>query len=129
MKSRRALILVHPHASLIHEGKKRAILKSRRYRIEGEPLYLVERHEGQGWCYGVVVLGKPERITRGEAVERFEEHRVTEEEMDRWWNPQVYPRLWLYPIKRFKPRLGLWLSYERGQQTFDVAPRIEWLED
>lgn len=116
---RRGLYLVVPHGRWIASGRKKAVVKSQRLNIAGEPLVLVEGHQ----AYGVVVLGEPCAINLNEFGQLRREHRIGDAERVKWW-PKAR-RLWYYPVERFEafaePQA---IEVPRGVQTIirDVRP-------
>lgn len=108
----RGLLLVRPHGTLIAQGLKKAVVKSRRFRIEDEPLFLVE----DGRVLGVLVLGEPKPIDLEDFRRLRRVHRVSEEERRRWW-PE-HRELWLYPVRSFQPlSMPYAVDVPRGVQT------------
>jgi hypothetical protein len=104
------------------------MLKSRRYGITGEPLILLSKPDGE-WVYGIVIFGPPRRLRYEEAFdsEWQERHRVTKEEAEDWgWDKYAY--LWFFPVDCFYPRIGKWLNWEKGIQTFQASPRVDWVD-
>lgn len=96
-----AIYLKSPHGTLIAEGKKRAIAKSHPINgMEGKRL-IVSKENGIGLAFGAATIGEPEQINAGQFDKRFEEHRVTSKERNRWW-PGV-DKFALYPIVHFTP--------------------------
>ena len=91
----RGLYLVEPHGAMIADGRKRAIVKARRLDLEGEWVLVSGRQ-----AYGIVGLGAPERVNAKDFDGRFDEHRVSTREREKWW--ATYEHLWLYPVASMK---------------------------
>ena len=95
------LPLVAPHAQLIWQGRKKAIVKSKKFVTHiGEPLYLLQNQV----CYGVIRLDSPVEISLKEFSELAPKHLVSEEERKDWWSG--YTKLFYYPVivdSRFDP--------------------------
>ena len=95
------LLLVAPHAQLIWQGRKKAIVKSKKFVAHiGEPLYLLQNQV----CYGVIRLDSPTEISLKEFNELAPKHLVSEEERKDWWSD--YKTLFYYPVivdSRFDP--------------------------
>ena len=93
----RGLYLVEPHGRLIWEGKKKAIVKSRKFDLGGRWIIVSGPQ-----AYGEAELeDEPEKVTGEEFDRRFAEHRITKSERQRWW-PEA-EEFYLYRIKRFIP--------------------------
>jgi ribonuclease BN (tRNA processing enzyme) len=123
------LILVEPHGKWIWEGKKTAILKSRKFEAHiGEPLYLI----ADKLCYGIITLKEPREINREEFLQLYEKHRVSEEEREKWCRkepewcdfPLYYYEFDFDPFDKPKPiRLKV-----TGPQVFVSSDYIQFLE-
>jgi phosphoribosyl 1,2-cyclic phosphate phosphodiesterase len=114
MEQREAIYLVHPHGSLIWEGKKSLIVKSKFYKGEiNKPLYLIE----DNLCYGIIKLRLPDKITLEEFNSLKDRHLVSEEERSKWWpNKEVLYAYKFDIIKLFDfPKK---VEIPRGAQTF-----------
>lgn len=117
------LYLVSPHATLIYEGFKTMILKSRKFDMAGKKFILCD----DTYAYGTIELNEPEEINEAQFEEYADEHLVTKEEMKKWgW---AFP-LYAYRIKDFIPyEEPIELSLPKGIQTFvrDVEQYFEKL--
>ncbi len=95
------LPLVAPHAQLIWQGRKKALVKSKKFLAHiGEPLYLLQNQT----CYGVVRLDSPVKISLKEFNELAPKHLISEEERKEWW--LGHDTLFYYPVivdARFDP--------------------------
>lgn len=92
------IILVSPHAELVSTGKKTLIVKSRDYSGECEKIL--------GFCAGSLVFGTlkmklPRKVPKSELDELYPLHRVTPEEIEKWW-PDV-KEFYLYDIYDISP--------------------------
>lgn len=96
LPSLRGLLLVEPHGKLIHQKKKRAIVKKRRLEIAGERMLLISG--GKAW--GEITLGEPEEIDLDLFVARARKHRIRKEEREEWWPGAK--EFWYWPISKFK---------------------------
>jgi len=108
----RGIYLVPPHGRLIWEGKKKAIVKTRRYNIN-ENLILVSGK----YAYGIISMGPPVPITKKEFDALRHKHQITEEEFKKWgWKGK---QLYYYPVslvEKFIPPKKVKLK--RGTQSF-----------
>jgi len=109
----RAIVIVPPHGDYIAEGRKTALVKSRRYYMEDEVLLVVQSKR----AIGTLVLAAPKAITLAEFRRKRHRHLVTEEERARWWPRKT--ALYLYDILEFRPIAApVPVEYPRGAQTF-----------
>lgn len=109
----RGLYLIPPHGTWIHTGRKKAVLKSRPYRMAYEPLVLVEGK----LALGIVVLSEPEVLSPEEAALTEALHRVSAEERARWWPGAS--QLYLYRVAAYHPfPRPLPVEVPKGVQTF-----------
>jgi hypothetical protein len=117
MPGANALYLPDPHSRLLCDGGKRAILKARRFRLEGRNWRFFDRFHERG----VVRVGTPKRISLATARRTRWLHGVSDNEIKRWWPNAT--EFWFYPVKRVecytKPRR---VKYKRGWQTFAKLP-------
>ena len=110
-KTVRGLYLVPPHGSMLISGEKKAVLKSVRFEMADEWLAVVEDQQ----LLGVAKFHDPIPITR-DLVSQYEEiHRVSPEELDRWWPDAEL--LFLYFVKDVR-------AYPSPIQ-FDTPPGIQ----
>lgn len=111
----RVLVVVPPHGSYIVDGKKRALVKSKRYHMENEVLLVVEKKT----AIGTVVVGPPKKITLAqfESPKNRRLHMVSDEERRRWWKGKK--EFNLYPITAVKKlRTPVKVEYKSGAQVF-----------
>ncbi|MHC1572274.1 MAG: ATP-dependent DNA ligase, partial [Methanosarcinales archaeon] len=88
------IYLVAPHAKLIADGKKTAIVKTIPLKdYIGKDLYLLSGKE----CYGVIRLGKPKVIDLDGFKATRQKHMITDEERKRWWRGKTH--FYLFPVK------------------------------
>jgi hypothetical protein len=108
------IYLVSPHGRWLIDGYKTHVVKKRYFRnMVGLPLVLVEGNE----ALGVIKLLEPVEIDYEEFVRSFDVHRVTVEEVERWWGD--FDVLYLYPVRilvRFPEPVRVYVP--RGVQTF-----------
>ncbi|HDN73723.1 MAG TPA: hypothetical protein ENG16_01695, partial [Archaeoglobus sp.] len=108
----RGIYLVPPHGRLIWEGKKKAIVKTRKYDIN-ENLILVSGK----YAYGIISIGPATPISKKEFDALRNKHRITEEEFKKWgWKGK---QLYYYPIslvEKFIPPKKV--KIKRGTQSF-----------
>jgi len=110
--TKRGLYLVPPHAEMIHRGKKAAIVKSRKFAVEGF-VYLCSGD----LCYGIIRLWKPQRLSLTQFANKKDEHRVSEEERRTWWPGKGW--LYLYQIREYAPfEKPKKFRLPKGVQTF-----------
>lgn len=108
------LYLTPPHGEMIWNGEKCALIKSIRLtsHIE-EPVYLLSGK----YCYGVIKIEKPQRISIKEFYSLSNKHKITDEERKKWW--PGHEILYFYPvsiIRRWQPPRE-W-KVQRGAQIF-----------
>lgn len=109
----RALVVVAPHGDLIAEGKKTALVKSRRYHMESENLLVIQNKK----ALGVIKLASPRVVTMAGFRRARGRHLVSEEERRRWWPRKA--TFYLYDILEFHPlRAPIAVRYPRGPQVF-----------
>lgn len=90
------IYLVSPHGELIAQGKKTAIVKSRKFEV---PVFHV-LVSGK-LAYGMVRFEEPEEIDLETFKERRDEHRISDEECEAWWPGKE--TLWLYQVRDLAP--------------------------
>ncbi len=110
------LYLVEAHAEMIWSGEKTAIVKSRRFGVQGKRYILVsDGRNGKAW--GEIELGKPRVIGLDDFEKLRDQHKVSEAERLEWWPD--YDKLYFYNIKRFRPfDQPKKVRIPRGVQTF-----------
>lgn len=113
------LYLTAPHAQWIWEGKKRLIIKSKKFNIEDKKHYLV-----QDKVYGIIELGAPYSINLKEFKELSKLHLISEKERAEWWPDSK--TLYAYAVKKFK-KFPTPKDYDKSPQAQvflkDVEPR------
>lgn len=121
-KAPQGLYLVEPHGSLIANGKKTLIAKSKLLPLEGTWL-LVSKENNQGLEYGKITVGEPKMVPIDKFDSLFKYHRVTPKERSRWWPTKI--ELYLYPITSLelhdKPKP---VNIPAGTQT--IMEKIEY---
>ena len=81
-ESREAINLASPHAELIYQGSKSLMVKDKFYKKEiSKPLYLLQNK----YCYGIIRLKLPDRISVKEFKQLSNYHKITEEQRHKWW--------------------------------------------
>jgi len=82
VKETPGIYLTAPHGELICKGKKKLIVKSRDFSdMTMKPLYLVSDKK----VYGIIKLREPEKISLEQFDDLNKEHRITEQEREKWW--------------------------------------------
>jgi hypothetical protein len=95
------LYIKTPHGRLCQSGQKRAIAQVRSdKRICGEKV-IVSKENGVGLAFGIATIGEPLSVPRSEFNEYFDQHRVTQNELAKWWKDSK--QLFIYPIENFEP--------------------------
>ncbi len=121
MTVERGLYLVEPHGRLIYEGKKTSIVKAREMALEGEWI-IVSKDK----AYGVAELESARLANALQFDEKFDEHRVTKNERQRWWEDKDL--FYSHNIKEFtpydKPRE---VVVQNGVKTF--IEKVEFVVD
>jgi len=114
------IYLAPPHGRLIWNRRKSAIAKAQRFDLEGDWIVVSEH-----LAFGRAKIGEPEEVGPTEFDARFDEHRCTEKERQKWW-PKA-ESLFLYPIVEFKGwRKPRPVQIEPGVQTF--IERVDFKE-
>ena len=122
---KRGIYLVSPHGKLIAEGRKTMVVKSKKFDIGYEPLYLLEDKV----CWGKIILSDPREISSTEFEKDRPKHFVTDEEAFKRWGWKKDEPLYAYDVKqkeiysRPKP-----VSIPKGIQTFVDSSNIKFLE-
>jgi len=113
-KAQPGIYLPEPHSKLIYNGRKKIIMKAKRYsKMEMKPLIWFSDSK----AYGFLKLRSPKVVSLDEFHDLAEKHLVTEKERKKWW-PDI-KRFYSYEFnildkfkepKPFKP--------PKGTQTF-----------
>lgn len=117
----RVLVVVPPHGTYIASGRKKALVKSRRYYMEDQRLLVVEQKK----AIAILRVARPERITFSEFGRRRARHLVTEDERRRWWaGKRVF---YFYPVSSVR-RLPkpIPVNYPQGPQVFVRKARLRY---
>jgi hypothetical protein len=109
----RGIYLVPKHGTMIKEGKKKSIVKSKRFMIAGEPHILVEDKK----ALGILIPSEGKEISLDTFKKNFRLHQITEEERKKWWPKDRKLYEWL---------ISEWLPFKepetvelpKGVQTF-----------
>ncbi len=117
----RGIYLSQPHGEMIHNGEKSVVIKSRKYPLSN--LYNVLLSGDK--AYGYVRFTQPETVTKSDLAKFSDAHKVSEEDISRWWpNKDSFV---LYGVRDYfpfsEPRLT---KNVEGSQIF-VDP-VEFLE-
>jgi len=121
------LYLVSPHGRLIWDGSKTLIVRSREQDLKPhlkEEVYLFS----DGLCYGVLYLEDPEEIDYERFKSLRDQHRISNEEFDRWGWDRSKP-LYVYGfrlVSKFDPPKPVKLP--KGVQTWVRTDRVEFLD-
>lgn len=116
----RGLVVVPPHGDFIIEGRKKVLVKSRRYRMSGERLLVIQQKK----ALGIIVLGEPREIPLSEFARWRPAHLVSEAERKKWWGGKK--RFWLFPVRRLRRlRAPIPVSYLNGAQVFARRQNIK----
>jgi hypothetical protein len=109
----RVLVVVPPHGGYIIGGEKKALVKSRHYRMDNEQLLVVQ----QKTALGVITLEAPREINLAEFRRTRSKHLVTEKERLKWWKGKT--RFWYYPVRSVhRLRAPIPVQYPNGPQVF-----------
>jgi hypothetical protein len=107
------LYLVYPHARMVAEGLKKAIVKSRLFsKYVGEEILVVSRHKGHGYIFAKIKLHEPRAVPLEEFQDLWNLHRITEKERRRDWSG--YRTLYLYEfdlIKAYDPPIPTYIPH------------------
>ena len=122
----RGLYLVPPHGTMLIRGEKKAVLKSVRFNMAGEWLAIIEDQQ----LLGVAQFHDPIPIPRDQVLDYANIHRVSSEELDKWW-PDANV-LFMYFVKDVRPYpVPIPFDTPPGVQTFIEQvklPNVELLE-
>src|SRR5579863_6301665 len=78
----RGIIIVYPHGDYIVDGSKKVIIKSKKYMdCIDKPLLLIQNKV----ALGVIFLDYVGQINIEEFNKKFNLHRITEQEREKWW--------------------------------------------
>jgi len=125
IKPKWGLYLVKPHGELIASGKKKLIVKSKRFESHiNEPLYLLE----DNLCWGIISLQAPEKISWEKFLELQEKHLISEEEVEDWnWNRNNLYAYEFQVLKVFDPPLPV--KVPKGVQVFVSSKKLKWKKE
>ena len=121
---KRGLYLVPPHGKLIYEGKKKIIVKSKKFDFLKEFNILVSDKK----AYGYIRCFEPEKKLAEGFSTTFNLHRITEEERMKWW--AGIKGLYFYQIRDFIPfdnpkDVKLPIGIQVGIQEVEFVKRAE----
>ncbi len=122
-------LLNSPHASLIVDGRKTAIISEKLFSDKiGQPLIFFESsEEGFGDAYGTLIINEPEEIDLEQFQDRRNQHRITDEERKRNWPGAK--RLLFYRFKVVgtfsRPRKVKVSTIKRVQLSEDEVGKID----
>lgn len=109
----RGFVVVAPHGEWIADGSKTHLVKSKRYKMAGEPLLVIQRKK----ALAVIVPGEPEEISLAEFKRRRGHHLVSEKERKSWWRNKS--KFYYYPIQSVRRlRTPVPVEYPQGPQVF-----------
>lgn len=90
----------YPHGTMIYQGTKKLIVKSKLYNITNKSFYLME----DLWCFGTIKITGVKEIGLEEFQKLYDQHRVTEAERKLWWPDRktfyAYTFKWLNKFDR-----------------------------
>lgn len=102
-----------PHGDFIASGAKTALVKSRRYHMEGETLLVIQKKQ----VLGTIRVAPPRVITLAEFRRERPRHLVSEKERLKWWPRKT--TFYLYDILEFVPvPEPVRIDYPQGPQVF-----------
>ena len=104
MEQSPGLFLNPPHATLIFNYAKKTIILPKLFRTSiSQSYYVVQDNE----CYGAIFIKSAKPISLKEFSDSREDHRITEEEREKWWkNKKVLFAYYFDILKKFeKPKL------------------------
>lgn len=117
----RVLVVVPPHGTYIASGQKRALVKSRQYRMEDQKLLVVEQKK----AIAVLRVARPERITLPEFKRRRARHLVSEDERRRWWaGKRLFYFYRISSVRRLPKPVPV--DYPQGPQVFVRKARLRY---
>lgn len=113
-KTAAGIYLVEPHGKKIVEGRKKAIVKSKKFTEHiGVPLALVSGN----YIWGKIKLDSPVEIDLKKFEEDFWKHQVTEKERIAWWPGKK--KLFYYPLQILEVyKTPKFYKVPKGVQTF-----------
>jgi len=120
----RGIILVYPHGDYIAEGKKKLVVKSKRFvDVIGKDLLLIQGK----WALGVISLDSVKEISLDEFKRKRRLHKITEEERLAWWPGKRI--LYEYPVSVKEIFLApVPIDYGPGPQVFIKMPQIKLVQ-
>ena len=108
------IYLTEPHGKFIWEGKKKLIVKSKKFTAYlMQPIYLVSDNK----IYGIIKLRAPKEIDLEKFDDLHEKHLITEKEREKWCGDKE--KLFAYEfnvLEKFKEPKPY--KVEKGVQTF-----------
>ncbi len=117
----RVLVVVPPHGTYIASGRKKALVKSRRYYMEDQRLLVVEQKK----AIAILRVARPEKITYSEFKKRHARHLVSEDERQRWWSGKRI--FYFYPVSSVRklPK-PIPVNYPQGPQVFVRKAKLRY---
>lgn len=111
-KDLNGLYLKAPHAKLIYDGKKKLIIKSKEYNIEGKRFLLLDKDFAYGW----LTIGEIYSIDLTDFRGLEKQHCISDKERTEWWNGQT--KFYAYPFKFESFAEPRSVQVPQGVQTF-----------
>lgn len=113
------IILVEPHGEQLIKGEKKLVVKSREFDILDRVFLVIQGDK----TLGAVEFGSVKEIDLEEFDKLRDEHRISEEEREKWWPDKE--KFWAYKpsvvIKFKKPRK---IRRPKGTQTFIKSVKL-----
>lgn len=114
----RGMYLVAPHAGWIYEGKKTLIVKSVKFNIIDQKMFLIDND----FAYGKIKVKKIYPISDDDFRKREKEHLISIKEKEKWWGKgDLFA--YEFSFEKFKPRK---IDVPQGVQTF--VKEVKFLE-
>lgn len=91
MEQKEGIFLNPPHAQWLWQGKKGLILRNKNYKeMVDKALYICDDR----FCYGVLRLHSPFKMSKGKFEEEKNIHLVSDAEIIKWWGKKS--DIWVY---------------------------------
>lgn len=121
------LYLAEPHGSLTYSGRKSAVAKNKSHPGLVGTHILVSGGHADGKAYGEVTVAEELELTRDEFKARFDEHRISTKELERWWPEDE--TLFLYSFTFAPYEKPLPVEVPPGVQTLMGEVKFKELEE
>ena len=125
-KSADGLYVIQNHADLIVSGKKKAIVKSRRFLLKNQKYALLTTKQGKGKALGLMTISSPRNISLNEFKQLSETHCITDEErIKRWGNKRDF---WIYDVQKFE-RFSPEMDVDIPKEIQSIVKNVNFIDN